>query len=101
MPQKTTMSRLKTEFLNDMGSNALGEGQKIRQIENYILEYYKDSFTIGRDKTKPRLQLYRKAKNNESHFREWKQISNFENFDGDLWELFNNLTFLEAKELED
>jgi hypothetical protein len=96
------MRKLEREFLNDMGSNALGEKQKVRQIDtNYILEYYSDSFTISRDKVVPRLQLYRKVRKNEDHFRNWKQISDFEDFDGDLWELFNNLTLKEIQELED
>jgi len=95
------MTKLEYEFKRDMNSNALGKGQKVKQIgNNYILEYYSDSFTISRDKVVPRLGLYRKVKENEEHFREWKQISDFEDFDGDLYKLFNNLTVKEAKELE-
>lgn len=95
------MRKLEREFINEMKSNALGEGQKVRQIgNNYILEYYSDSFTIGRDIVRPRLQLYRKVKENENHFREWKQISDFEDSHGDMWEMFNNLTLKEVKELD-
>lgn len=91
---------MKQEFINDMGKNPLGSGQKVRQIGDYILEYYKDSFSIPPEKVNPRLQLYRKAKDSENHYRKWKQISQFEDYDGDLWELFNNVTLSELQELE-
>ena len=83
---------LKTEFKKDMGENPMGNGQKIRQMGNYIIEYYEDSFTFERNKTKSRLQVYRRANDNEDHFRKWKQICDFEDYDGNLWDLFNNIT---------
>ena len=53
-----------SEFKADMGKNPLGDDPLVRKSgQTYIIEYYPDSIAGEQ------LQIYRKAKPSENHFR--------------------------------
>jgi len=84
-----------SEFKADMGKNPLGDNQIVRTSgEIYIIEYYSDSIA-GKQ-----LQIYRKAKPHENHFRKWKKVSDFQDYDGDLLERFENLKPQEIRDMD-
>jgi len=96
--KQMTDENLKTvsvqEFKQEMGKNPLGSDPLVRKVGDcYILEYYPDSIgNVGR------LQLFRKALEQENHFRTWKQVSDFQDYDGDLKELFRRIDVSDCSE---
>jgi len=79
-----------SEFRKDMGKNPLGDKPLVRKSgQKYIIEYYPDSIA-GKQ-----LQIFRKAKENEEHFRKWKMVAetkDFENNDQSLREIFEDIS---------
>ena len=89
------------EFLDDMGSNPLGDGQRVRQVGRYVVEYYADTFTID-DRVRPRLQIFRRVHDDEEHFRDWKHIANDDDFEvDDIAELWKTITEGDIDEVVD
>lgn len=78
-----------------MGKNPLGNKPLVRKSgKKYIIEYYSDSIAGSK------LQIWRKSKPWENHFRKWKKVSDFEDFDGNKRKRYENLTPSECRELD-
>lgn len=92
------MNELVTEFHNDMDKNPLGNEQRLKQVGNYVLEYYGNSIAGER------LQLFRKVKESENHFRKWKLIAETKDFrdysNTDLKHTYEYLTEKDCVELD-
>ena len=84
-----------SEFKDDMGKNPLGDNPLVRKSgKEYIIEYYPDSIAGSQ------LQVYRKAKPNEDHFRKWKKVTDFQEYDGNLRTKFENLKPQEIRDMD-
>jgi hypothetical protein len=84
-----------SEFRSDMGKNPLGDKPLVRKSgKKYIIEYYPDSIAGSK------LQIWRKAKPSENHFRKWKKVGDFEGFDGNKRVKYENLKPEDCRDID-